>query len=90
MMWSSAALIVVLALATACSAARPGGPIVGAPTGVSVNTPEVREALKYAVEEFNTMVNGEYIFKVGRVIKAQTQVCERSFFFLSLLVPCTE
>ncbi|KAL2083293.1 hypothetical protein ACEWY4_021066 [Coilia grayii] len=77
MIWRASALVVTLvALVRVCTSAPPGEVILGAPTDASINTPEVREALKFAVDAFNMRINDPYMFKVGKVIKAQSQVVE--------------
>ncbi|KAL2083292.1 hypothetical protein ACEWY4_021065 [Coilia grayii] len=69
MMWRAAVLLVTLALARVSAFAYPGAPV-----DIDTNTPEVRDALKFAVDEFNKQKNYTYTFTVGTVIKAQMQV----------------
>ncbi|KAL2083291.1 hypothetical protein ACEWY4_021064 [Coilia grayii] len=77
MMWRAAVLLVTLAMAMVSTSVLPGGiqPMIpGAPKDVNTTTPEVREALNFAVNEFNKRNNDIYIYKVEKVNKAQIQV----------------
>ncbi|XP_062375103.1 cystatin-like isoform X2 [Sardina pilchardus] len=68
MFWTTAALLVTLAVA-GVSTSHKSGEI----TDIDVNSPEVKDALNFAVDEFNRQ-NDVYIYKVVKVIKATSQV----------------
>lgn len=75
MFWTAAALLVTLASASTS--------LLGGPIDVDINTPEVQDALNFAVDELNKQSNDVYVSKVTKVIKAQSQVCLQSFPLLS-------
>ncbi|KAF5901416.1 cystatin-like, partial [Clarias magur] len=48
-------------------------PLVGGPEDADVNDPDFKEALQFAVTEYNAKSNSIYTSKVVKVIKAQKQ-----------------
>lgn len=64
----------VLALLLAFSVAVASVAIVGAPFEVDVNCPDVRDALQFAVTQYNKESNKPYTSQFVKVVKAQKQV----------------
>uniref|UniRef100_A0A3B3QC36 Cystatin C (amyloid angiopathy and cerebral hemorrhage) n=1 Tax=Paramormyrops kingsleyae TaxID=1676925 RepID=A0A3B3QC36_9TELE len=48
--------------------------LVGAPSDASLNDPEVKKALRWAVSEYNKQSNDAYLRGVSKVVKVQKQV----------------
>ncbi|XP_060780618.1 cystatin-like [Neoarius graeffei] len=48
--------------------------LVGAPVDADINSPEVQDALRFAVTQYNAQSNSVYTSQVVKVIKAQVQV----------------
>ncbi|XP_076141600.1 cystatin-like isoform X2 [Alosa pseudoharengus] len=75
MFWTTATLLVTLAFARVSTST-----MAGAITDTDVNIPEVKDALNFAVDEFNTQSNDVYIYKVVQVIKATSQVVSGTMY----------
>lgn len=69
MIWTTAVLLVTLALAKVSTYPT----IAGGITNTSVNIPAVRDALNFAVGKFNE--ESPYMSEVIEVITATSQVC---------------
>ncbi|XP_062851507.1 cystatin-like [Trichomycterus rosablanca] len=62
----AALLVVSVAMASAI--------LVGAPQNADINSQDVQDALKFAVQQYNKVNQDEYLSRVLKVIKAQEQV----------------
>lgn len=56
--------------------------LVGAPVDADINSPEVQDALRFAVTQYNAQSNSVYTSQVVKVIKAQVQVRHFTGIFL--------
>ncbi|TSN48515.1 Cystatin [Bagarius yarrelli] len=67
-------LVKVVAPLLAVFLAVTSSDLVGAPVNADLNNPEVQEALRFAVAQYNSESNSVYISHVIKVISVQTQV----------------
>ncbi|XP_076142572.1 cystatin-like [Alosa pseudoharengus] len=74
MFWTTAALVVILAFARVSTY-----PLVGGIMHTDPNIPQVKDALKFAVDEFNKQ-NVVYNSEVVKVITATSQVVEGAVY----------
>lgn len=74
-------LVKVVALLLAVVLAVESARLVGAPVNVDINSPEIQDALRFAVAQYNADSDSTYTSQV-KVITAQAQV--RDFLFFTL------
>ncbi|KAI4883459.1 hypothetical protein NFI96_024843 [Prochilodus magdalenae] len=67
-------VVLLMAVCFAVASARPGVP--GAPVYADIHEKDVREALRFAVIEYNKDGDDKYFREVSRIIKAKKQVVE--------------
>ena len=63
---------------TAASGVDPGR-LVGGPTGIDTNSPDVQSAVSFAVSEMNARRNSMYRMVPTNIISATSQVCYRMY-----------
>ncbi|XP_041107955.1 cystatin-like [Polyodon spathula] len=70
--WKTSSLFLALFFAVAAVCAN--GSIPGAPVDADIGDDGVKDALKFAVTEFNKANNDVHLYRVSKVVRVQTQV----------------
>ncbi|KAM9477501.1 cystatin-like [Clarias gariepinus] len=63
--------------------------LVGAPEDADINDPSIKQALRFAVAEYNTKSNSIYTSKVVKVISAQSQVVSGAKYIITVKMATT-
>ncbi|XP_048864121.1 cystatin-like [Brienomyrus brachyistius] len=63
--------------------------LVGAPVHANLNDPDVRNALHWAVAEYNKRSNDAYLRGVSQVVNAQTQVVSGMKYIFTVILRST-
>ncbi|XP_023651995.1 cystatin-like [Paramormyrops kingsleyae] len=63
--------------------------LVGAPSDASLNDPEVKKALRWAVSEYNKQSNDAYLRGVSKVVKVQKQVVSGMKYIFTVVLGST-